>query len=1564
MISALQQLGLTTPFNPAALPAQQNSGAPFLPCELEVDRLRAAWIGKGLIDRNGLLTAQVDRNLPLLAQNDQAGIREKVGEKKIDIESTLDRLYWKTSCVLHKLASFFMRAPKMHSCALTGYYMYHLLSDTIREHLTKLGFEGVRHFDHFGELTLLCSMQGVPQKKEVKDTLNGFENHLKLAVPAQLINNQTIAILQETFHKNYQFHQISDGIVGNTGFRTHFYKEEGAKRYLKVAVGDEISQPTGIVITYDMPPHGVFCFEDLRLDITPLFGEGSLTLSSDQGGLQAMVDFVLKRVRLKKDAVCDPLTFFYLHALKANGYLIEDPEEAEKTIFEKAKELKEKDVALIIAKMATLSPYGRNFSALLIMVSSLASAARLGAKWDFSAIVREITPLIKKDSNPSAQIIYDAIFLYKFPFPAIEAVLHIFAYLHYFTKPEPGAPISACLTESSRKTALQLQFGGHTALFPFDIKASLNHILQTPSLVPIMEGLLPLANLEKKEVPATLLPNFFEMALSLKDIPYLALQFFLLDGFFGANFAPKPVMDLLFTLLLSLDEGKKKREIAGCENYLVSRRIYPRWNLLEVKSEEDAICALAGSGVNEFCQYAFTKWRVKEDAALGVKILKAILHTNQTLALRIKDILKSKAAYTKEMQVEVKALTMVAVLENDIEMALRQKDMKRALNLVLQLAKTNSGNLESLLDRIINRPQEVRILLREGHYDLALHYWQMRFVLNLDLCEAIFLALPSNKKEKMDLGCLLLKEGRPVSRAVITLLQEDHPKRYALFLALLTSSCEIKNGASVKTILYQVSMNHMNQVEDVVRLWEAAKLRQFKVIDFIRAVNFTIPFLRAAIQKGLLTPTEALEALLIFMRRNKMDDVFDLAVEVLEKLAGVEEVPFPEELIPLLQRDKRLAYLMLALDTDLPNTLVPPLVSLCEEIDIKEAVELYELAKSKGLKLNCPKILRYEAAEGLETKDRAALGKILELMELPLLQKAFDKGVLNALQPHQAADILELAFKEEGSMPMKEALILQLNAGILKKKGHLKQHIQSFCPQVIADHLEGSRWEEARNLLAASKQLEISPALIKGPLLKPLADKFPEVKGMVVPFLEGEDAFLCKSAKERGKILLKGAANAPLAVHALDAAAELIKEKSFKEAIDLFLKFHLKAPLWKDLLSAMTEAKDPLIAYLLLRKREMEELCPRKILERAIEGLFAACPDAQAILNVRSQWDPFLMTLPPLNRAAVDFIHYFCLINQHVVSVVDQANQLQRFYCLPEECFAPLSQFFSSATQVFLLYCSLCKDTVFARIKPIVSEIFGKLLERGDIVVDNILALSVLAKNNEEGLALKVILKGLEHQNFYESAEAKKQSEAVVRKLLLAGCVMELFPLFDHPNALQLLGANYQALYFEGILSALHAVAEHKQFQLLTTLDLFKRLNANLAFTIPNQALNKRAQSKFILAVATCIIYSDEMRLELAKAWPKMDLEFQVKFAIQALRIAQGEEGVNFGALKIIATLLKPNIAEFTLNDQKSGEEAVYLFCTYCLRTKDSDWIREASELFAKGYIKDEELKDKLAILK
>lgn len=343
------------------------------------------------------------------------------------------------------------------------------------------------------------------------------------------------------------------------------------------------------------------------------------------------MDFELKRARINDIDRCDAGAFFRYHAIQGCGYRIDDPEEVESALFEKAQGLNENAVADLIRKSASSSPFSQDLSIMLLMISCLASAERFGGSWNFEKIVQAL-------NVPPNGPLYQAIFSCKIPFRQIRAALHFAAFLHLFVQPDESSPFRACLTENCRKPAIQLQFkSGHTVLFPLEISSSLP-LVQNPALKPLFDAFLPKSNYVKNEAIAPM-QKILETAHSLKErAPYLALQFFLLAG----SMESQESLDLFFSLLIEKKAGQ--REIAELENALANKKITPRWHLEKVATEEDAIFALAESGV--FCQFAFQKWKKRKDLSFGIRLLKEIHKADKSLAENEKRAFEGEADQT------------------------------------------------------------------------------------------------------------------------------------------------------------------------------------------------------------------------------------------------------------------------------------------------------------------------------------------------------------------------------------------------------------------------------------------------------------------------------------------------------------------------------------------------------------------------------------------------------------------------------------------------------------------------------------------------------------------------------------------------------------------------------------------------------------------------------------------------------------------------------------------------------------------------------------------------------
>lgn len=1536
----------------------------FLPAVLPQDARRSRWIREGRIDSRGVVAGSVEAGSSPLPAKKREEIANWVWMKQVPVESSIPQLFWQTVLPLYKTLALFLESFSLlfGEVAITGQVAQELLLDYSQELLQERGFltreEAMGKHRSSGEVTVRCRILGVAEKKAIKGSINGLLEHLAPFMPPALLQPHTIAYLRLKFPGKYISEEIFEALIGNTAFRKLFYKEDPDQRFFRVALGDGKTSTLEVVLANKLRAGSFFRFEDIGVDIRSLFGpnpsHANLSLVSELGALQALVDYDLKRVRLTCPAESDPLIFFRWHALKGEGFLMDDPEETEGLLFEKVKGLNEEQVASIINKCP--APPNRDFYVLLLMVSSFAAAERKGASWDFAKIVQNIDPISKEALPPFAQKIYEALFFHNVSFREIEAVLHVAAFLHLFTK----APYCVCLTESSRKPAMQWQFeGGLTALFPLDIAPSIEIIKNKSSLTSFFD--FPKTPYETKEqmqlfpyLECVALPNLFEIAITLKE-GALALQFFWLAGIVQSNFAPKEALALFLPLLL--DGTCRAKEIAEMENYLAAKKIYPRWNLEVVKSEEEAILALGMSGVPDFAHMAYAKWSLKRDLALGYALACAF---EPNLASRIRGDLLMMEGLAAEVE--------RALLEQQTDYVLGQNDRKAALRLVFRLAKLKSKRLDDFLGRLVNHRGELVALINSGIPELirrAVQIWKSRFSFDLALAEQIFNVL-DEKGLRIKLGLILLLNGKDVGGYLEPLLSEEHPRSKELLLAVLGSPFPLKNSDLVEKVLFQVAENL--PVKEALELFEAAKGKQISALPFFQSLRIhQRDFLTGMVFGKLISPKEALEALTSYLPGHEEEELIEIASVVFEDLAESEREVFTDKMVVLFKgklQEERLAKAVLALHRPPPEALTAPLRLLCDDAcrrgDFKSACELHDLAKTRGLYLHSKEVARFQAEQALKSGGGGVLPLVLDLMEPSLLEKAFEKGLLDGLTQRQMADILIACFKGVPNPSMTAFLIQRLQKSILRKEEGLKKGIAVFSNKRLSQLLREEKIPEAYDLLAALKRLEISPELPRCAALKSLAEQFPDVRELVVPFMDIATSFVYQTVLVKADLLLKEVEGGPLSVHAPDTAVELWENDHKRFAFNILWQFKLSSPLWQPALRFLASTQDPVLLHLLKRKEELEKVCTREVLLEEIDQLFLRCKDSKEAAKAFEMWEPLLRELEPARLAKVLFLVHFAQID----TFAKQCESLQKLYNFPPDCINSLSGLYANATVALLENCKVAKETI-----P--RFICAKLLEHDTIQVDPFLVVSCLAKSQEAEawkLALKFILKGLDRLPPRITPAMKIEAELVVRRVLTVDG-QGLFELFDHPKGSSLFNRLdiYSYLYDEAIIAHFKEMNDTKRINC----DLFKRsierfLERTELFIIEQHLLD-RLMNELNKILSALLLYSDATRKTYSSVWSKINeglfhgfkwvhgagcrvardkttpvqlVEYRMNLAGMAVNSITLER---IGGLGIVESFLEQGFHDFYLLDKKGLEEIMTAFCLFCHTTGISEWDKLAS---------------------
>lgn len=603
----------------------------FLPVVLPQDALRARWKTAGLIDAHGICAPHIPPHLPPLPLDQKAAIHDWLNKKMISIESTCETLFWKAVISLRDAICFFWASLPCSETSVIGSTVQNLIRAHAAQSLRIYGFLNEEEEVECNDTDIRTWVQGDVKKKDLRKGVKGLTSHLARSLPEELTGRKAAEYLEATYpgkyHEKIADAQIAENVIGNTAFRKFHVHEDPEQLLMTVAIGDGKAPPTEFIVASKLKNRSLFRLDDIEIDLT-----SDIQLKSELGSTQAVVDFKTRRVRFTHLDKCDARAYFRYFLVQLKGYLIDEPKEVEKTLFEQIRHMGQTEIAGLLCKSVKNHLPEEGLSYLLLMVNSLAAAENLGAAWDFETIaakVHEIAELDRTALNSEGKVIYDAIYLDKTPFSQIQAALQNAAFFYLFTNHS-----RACLTESSFQPAMQWQFQrGHTLVVPMGI-AEGNY--------PLYEAFLPKTLSSKPEemqlypyLDCLELPNLYELSRSSGPL----LAFYCLMAHPG--FDLQRALDLFFPLVL-----EHEQLIPLLEGYLHRHQLFPRWDLKGMKSEEEWCFALAKSGVPELCRTAFALWKKNPSVGAGIKLFDEIIKTDLSSAMLLRRQLSKMEGFT------------------------------------------------------------------------------------------------------------------------------------------------------------------------------------------------------------------------------------------------------------------------------------------------------------------------------------------------------------------------------------------------------------------------------------------------------------------------------------------------------------------------------------------------------------------------------------------------------------------------------------------------------------------------------------------------------------------------------------------------------------------------------------------------------------------------------------------------------------------------------------------------------------------------------------------------------
>ncbi len=941
--------------------------------------------------------------------------------------------------------------------------------------------------------------------------------------------------------------------------------------------------------------------------------------------------------------------------------------------------------------------------------------------------------------------------------------------------------------------------------------------------------------------------------------------------------------------------------------------------------------------------------------------------------------------WAKEQKVKLQTPQDCALLEQMIVDASAKNNDAAVLKHIQEVAK-----LQKLSDKAREALRKVAAKKKEAVFELArsttpnlhieaFHLWKKHYATDLALAEEIYHTLPYEEEDALvDLSLAILAGSKKKIPEDMIVLLEKRMKE--LLPAMLRSACQI-NKEPLRKAVHTAVKAHLEagEMDEAIALWRMAKGQQIGAFKYFQEMPAPkSPFFRRLLQANLLSPSEASQGVNILIQGKETDDI----AAILEDLSKIALKEYPQELSNLLETDcEGLAKGVLALPCALPSALSAPFTRLIESFvqkgDLDQAGIYYDLCAAKGLKITCREILRKKTEQAIEAKNKAVIPLLQELLELDLLEKAHQEGLLEA--PVEGSALLALSL-QNGS----PGLILTLLKKVKKCEESLKPQIQSFCEREAFSL-------PALELFSCLKSLGIPLRLPVSDQWLPLVATLPDL----VPFLPLAQAFPYLSLPERTRLLLQ---DESFANYAPQVAREL---KGSPEALQILVKYQVQEPLlwiealakcaeplycWKmigeqekllsqemdkfnllqkQVLLSLGKTKDPLIAKLLTNKDELERQVPEKVLIQVLPALFLGCPEGDELINARMNWHPYFSKFERIALLNVDLKMHLLLSARNHLDLEGEIEALEQF-CLKAEILQVKESMSLALAKVFEK-CKKPTDSLF--------NLCRQILNLG--LIDPFLVVSHLSAGLEDKyfeLSLSYIQIGLDKLNGEPPVMTKRSCELIF--LNCAGSdekkvLIQLFRVLNHAKAPSLFSSKFgfDGFYLDVIVKGLKAMNTAAAYDADYLTQMANRLKSITEIYRDHQSSFMQLVKQLDTAIVGLLFHTKaeeslakdldaKYRTNMLKAYEKnREQDHVVKFMVMLRHVnmlkeftaaySRAEQNREVMDRLLDATVANMESCHWSLFNTFpiEMEEILYQFCLACAATKDKIWMKTASAI-------------------